>query len=310
MKIIIYGAGVLGSYLAHALVRGGNDVTMLARGTRIEELENNGLVIRHALQRKTTVDRVHVISTLRPDDIYDLIFAVLPYSDLPAVLPALAENQSRHLVLVGNNPDARAIQQYLKDNNAVDKQIAFGFQLSGGRRENGRIINVSGGGRMEIGGLDGELTWRPLLEAAFQHASYKLAFSEQIDAWLKSHIIPVLGISYATCAGNGNLQKATGDKKLLKQIIGALDEGYRVLETLGYPLIPARQAQFIRQRRRLLSLLIKIYAMTPLPGLVDPMTQLDEAIALQHAFNELKQKANIQTPNWDALESYLTRVQG
>jgi 2-dehydropantoate 2-reductase len=29
MRVLIYGAGVLGSYLAHALVRGGNDVTIL-----------------------------------------------------------------------------------------------------------------------------------------------------------------------------------------------------------------------------------------------------------------------------------------
>ncbi|WP_419891048.1 ketopantoate reductase family protein [Paenibacillus xylanexedens] len=32
MKILVYGAGVLGSQLAHVLVRGGNDVTVLARG--------------------------------------------------------------------------------------------------------------------------------------------------------------------------------------------------------------------------------------------------------------------------------------
>jgi len=30
MKILVYGAGVLGSYLAHVLVRGGNDVFLLA----------------------------------------------------------------------------------------------------------------------------------------------------------------------------------------------------------------------------------------------------------------------------------------
>lgn len=37
MKILVYGAGVLGSQLAQVLVRGGNDVTILARGKRAEE---------------------------------------------------------------------------------------------------------------------------------------------------------------------------------------------------------------------------------------------------------------------------------
>jgi hypothetical protein len=33
------------------------------------------------------------------------------------------------------------------------------------------------------------------------------------------------------------------------------------------------------------------------------MTFLDENTALTKAFDELKQKVNIPTPNWDALES-------
>ncbi|MBA2681740.1 MAG: ketopantoate reductase family protein [Ktedonobacteraceae bacterium] len=308
MKILIYGAGVLGSYLAHALVRGGNDVTMLARGRRVEELTSDGIVIRHYLQRKTTVDKVQVIRTLRSDDVYDLLFVVMQYSDLQAILPALADNQSRHLVLVGNNADASVIQQYLKENSPVEKQVAFGFQYSGGRRENGRIICVRGGGRMDIGGLDGDLSWRPLLEKAFEKVNYKLVFSETIDAWLKSHIVPVLVLCYATYAGDGDLRKAVGDKKLLNQIMGALDEGYQVLETLGYPITPTSQAHFVRTRRRMVSLLLKIYVVTPFTRLVDPMSQVDETFALNHAFNDLKQKAHISTPNWDVLENYLPRV--
>ena len=79
MKILIYGAGVQGSYLAHVLVRGGNEVTILARGKRFEELKKDGIVIRHYLQLKTTVDKVNIISKLLPDDIYDLIFVVMQY---------------------------------------------------------------------------------------------------------------------------------------------------------------------------------------------------------------------------------------
>ena len=54
MKILIYGAGVQGSYLAHALIRGGNDVTVLARGRRLDKLKKDGIVIRHYFQHKTT----------------------------------------------------------------------------------------------------------------------------------------------------------------------------------------------------------------------------------------------------------------
>lgn len=32
MKVLVYGSGVIGSYLSHVLCTAGNDVTMLARG--------------------------------------------------------------------------------------------------------------------------------------------------------------------------------------------------------------------------------------------------------------------------------------
>lgn len=36
----------------------------------------------------------------------DLIFVVMKYTDFPAILPILAKNRSRNILLVGNNTDA------------------------------------------------------------------------------------------------------------------------------------------------------------------------------------------------------------
>lgn len=38
MKILVYGAGVMGCELAHVLMEGNNDVTLLARGSWKEVL--------------------------------------------------------------------------------------------------------------------------------------------------------------------------------------------------------------------------------------------------------------------------------
>ncbi|QBD75988.1 ketopantoate reductase family protein [Ktedonosporobacter rubrisoli] len=308
MKILVYGAGVQASYLAHVLIRGGNDVTVLARGKRSEELQKDGIVIRHYLQCKTTVDSVNVISTLEPDDVYDLIFVSMMYSDFPAVLPILAHNQSRHIVLVGNNANAESMQQYLKENSATEKKVIFGFQTNGGRRENGRVINIRfGSGHMDLGTLDGDRSWRPLLERAFVHTSYKLGFAENIDAWLKSHMVLILALHGVMSAYEGNLGKAASDKKRLNQVIAALDEGHRILETLGYPIIPAAQAQLVR-RRPLVYLFLKIFTVTPIASIIYKQptpAQLAEYRALYHDFASLKQKASLATPNWDALTRHI-----
>ncbi|WP_364145253.1 ketopantoate reductase family protein [Paenibacillus sp. LPE1-1-1.1] len=174
MKILVYGAEVLGSYLAHALVRGGNDVTVLARGKRAEQLKKDGIVIRHYFQLKNTIDEVKVIHGLQPDDLYDLVFVVMKYNDFPSVLPILAENQSQNIILVGNNADAHGMQNFLHEKSIVKKNVIFGFQLSGGlREESGRIICIRGGGQLLLGGLDGEILIKPLLENAFKQVKYK-----------------------------------------------------------------------------------------------------------------------------------------
>ena len=46
MKILVYGAGVLGCNLARNLFRAGKDVTLLARGNWAEEIRRNGLQIK------------------------------------------------------------------------------------------------------------------------------------------------------------------------------------------------------------------------------------------------------------------------
>ncbi|MCM1345435.1 MAG: NAD-binding protein, partial [Muribaculaceae bacterium] len=104
MKLLVYGAGVIGCELAHVLTKGGNDVTLLARGDWKDTLEKRGLVIRHYLQRETTTDKVKVIGCLNPDDEYDIIFVVMQADQVPDVLPAIAANVSRYVVFIGNNP--------------------------------------------------------------------------------------------------------------------------------------------------------------------------------------------------------------
>ena len=65
MKILVYGAGVIGCELAHELCQGGNDVTILARGKWQETIQQNGLIIRHYGQLRTTTDSIKTIELLK-----------------------------------------------------------------------------------------------------------------------------------------------------------------------------------------------------------------------------------------------------
>ncbi len=103
MKVLVYGSGVIGSYLAHVLCSAGNDVTMLARGRWKEQLETHGLRIRHHLQRRETLDHPKVIGDISEADVYDAVFTVMPYNKIGAILEPLAAVRAPLVVLVGNN---------------------------------------------------------------------------------------------------------------------------------------------------------------------------------------------------------------
>jgi len=305
MKILVYGAGVLGSQLAHVLVRGGNDVTVLARGKRAEELEKDGVVIRHMFQFKTTVDPVRVTRTLEVDDQYDLIFVVMKYNDFPSVLPILADNQSSNIVIVGNNADARSMQNFLEANSKVAKQVAFGFQVSGGKREKDRMLSIGGGnGQMVIGSLDGDINFKPLLDQAFQHVKYKLNVLNDIDAWLKSHIVPILMLNAVSFNEKRELIKLDGNRKQIQHMIRGMDEGFSVLEAMGITIIPEIQAKMIRKHKRMLYLLLKIYSMLPVHKLV--AGSFGEIESLNQAFTDWKKTTGIPTPHWDVLKRDFT----
>ncbi|MFS0559443.1 2-dehydropantoate 2-reductase N-terminal domain-containing protein [Terribacillus sp. 179-K 1B1 HS] len=305
MKVLVYGAGVLGSYLAHALVRGGNDVSVLARGKRYKQLKEDGIVIRHHFQRKNTVDAVNVIDQLQPQDHYDLIFVVMKYNQFPSVLPILAENISDNIVLVGNNADAASMQTFLNENSKVKKNMAFGFQLSGGMREDsGRIIAIHGRGQMVIGGLDGDIPFKSALEQTFKNAKYKLSFNENIDAWLKSHMVPIAAMNAIHYMNNFDFHKIAKDKNALMQMISVMDEGFMILEELGYRIDPAFQVKTVRNHRIFAYHGLKIFHKLPVTKLIEG--SFSEINALFEKFDELKKAVNISTPNWDALKKQST----
>ena len=70
MKILIFGAGVLGCNLARNLFRAGKDVTLLARGNWAEEIQTNGLRIKDKFSPRVSVSLVPTVTELRPEDTY------------------------------------------------------------------------------------------------------------------------------------------------------------------------------------------------------------------------------------------------
>lgn len=89
MKILFYGAGVIGSLYAAKLQEAGNPVTVLARGMRPAAIVQHGIVLEHARTGARTATRIDVVQELKPDDAYDIAVVAVRKTDVDGVLPVL-----------------------------------------------------------------------------------------------------------------------------------------------------------------------------------------------------------------------------
>lgn len=145
MKVLVYGAGVIGCYLTHVLCEAGHDVTLLARGNWKAVLETKGLTIRHHLQRRTTTDHPHIVGQIDFSQHYDTVFSVMSYHQVGAILDDLAAVDADTVVLVGNNLSAPDMERYLKAHSRTEKQflLASNSPPESGKR---RTPSVNGRG--------------------------------------------------------------------------------------------------------------------------------------------------------------------
>jgi ketopantoate reductase len=243
-KILVYGAGPLGSLFAARLQEGGNDVSILARGQRLDNLRQHGVVLVDVQTKAQTVTRVNVVEELASDDAYDLVLVIMRKNHALQVLPVLAANQRTPNVLFLSN-NAAGPDAYVE---ALGKErVLIGFPNSAGYRE-GRTIHCLTGTQddpafVPFGEVDGRITERTLQVARLLESApgFGAEIRTDMDAWLKYHVallFPSLAPAlYAAGVDNYRLART---RDLVVQAIRAMREGFRVLRSLGLPVTPSK----------------------------------------------------------------------
>ena len=160
MKIVIAGAGALGSFYGGLLTRAGHDVTFLARGGTFEALSARGLTVTSALAGEFQTP-VQVVRTAVDLDTPDLIFFSVKSFDLDPMADAIAP-------IVGPETILLAVQNGVSHPGRLrahfpEALIAPGIvYVSANVPSPGVVVQPGGPGRVRLGGETGEL--RALLE--------------------------------------------------------------------------------------------------------------------------------------------------
>lgn len=296
MKILIIGAGVVGSNLAHS-IKNGNDVTILARGKNYENLKNNGLIIKHKLGSKT-VDHFKIINILAENDIYDVIFIVSRYSSLDNIVPIIENNKSKNIVFVGNNITA---EKYM---NIKNKNVLFAFFMAAGKKCDDYINSICLN-KIEIGRTDGKDSSNEFIKSIFKETKIKVIIENKMNDYLKSHACAVLPLVFASYKVNGNLKLLKKDKEYSLLIMDAIIEGYNVLKELGYEILPQGEYEDCVNKKNLCAFIYR-FMFSNFIGKVcisdHAMSAKEEFILLENEFEKLKEKAKVETKVYDKLK--------
>ena len=243
MKILVYGAGVIGSIFAGKLAKKGYNITVLARGNRFREIIENGIVLKNSLNNKLDTINIKVIDTLNENDIYDYIIVAVQNNQTNDILPVLEKNKSQNIVFVVNNP--LGYKHWIKIIGY--ERIMIGFPSAGGERINGVVNYFIGKGIVKLfqsttfGELNGKKTERlKKLYSVFKKSGFSPSINNKMDWWQKTHLSIVLPIAKALYRYQSNNYELAKSYETLRNMVLATRELFSVLKSNNIKITPRK----------------------------------------------------------------------
>ena len=310
MKILVYGAGNIGCIYAAKLSNAGHDTTILARAHRKTHLEQHGIVLQGFGTGTESIVKIKTTDRLNPHDTYDLVLVVLPKQAVDEVLPILATNQNTpNVMFFGNN--AAGDKAMIAALNR--KRVLLGFPGAAGIKHGNAIRYLIMSAREQpttIGEIDGSKSTRILeIREVFKSAGFPVSVSNNIDAWLKTHVAEIVPTANALYMAGTNIEELRRNREIIRLMLRAIREGYRVLLALGIPITPSSHRVFrwipefllipvMRGKLNDDALNIKIG---------HAKAARDEMKAISDEFHELVHQSGIETPAINQLRKYLDK---
>lgn len=226
------GAGVIGSLYALRFIQTGMDVTIMARGSRLQELKKNGL----RFNEKGTIKSVsaNLIETLDNDDIYDFIFVPVRYDQMIPALESIKNNGSENIVTLTNTigyDDWIAL---------VGDRLIPGFPGAGGDIKDG-VLSAQFGKKVQgtiFGEINGEKTERiKHLTEIFDAANLPYEVSENILAFHLSHAAFAATIKHFYTQEGIMDAKTAKKRRVLLGVASSMKENVQLLEQAGIPIL-------------------------------------------------------------------------
>ena len=249
MRILVLGAGVIGSVYAGRLVRAGHDVVLLARGARLVDLQSRGLVLHDAELGDHSVVAVPSVGELAADDRFDLVLVPVRAGQLRSTLPVLTGMTDGSDVLFFGNTAGKQGELTA----ALGSRALFGFPAAGGVRD-GPVVRyvLIRQQKTMLGEPDGSTSARvKLLKGVLEGAGFPTLISADIDSWLVGHAAFVVPIAFALYRVGSAPAALAADAATMHLMVSATRQAFTALRAHGNAEIPMNLRALYRLPTRL-----------------------------------------------------------
>lgn len=236
MRILVLGAGVIGSVYAGKLLQAGHDVVLLARGRRLTDLRTSGLVLEDSESGQRLELPVPVFQSPEADQRYDLVLVAVRAEQLPATLPVLMGiNDGPDVLFFGNIAGhGPALIE------ALGQRAVFGFPAAGGFLD-GAVVRyvLIGQQRTTIGEPSGATSSRVRrLQTMFSGAGFQTTITANVDGWLLGHAAFVVPMAFALYRVDTDAGRLAHDAATLRLMVRATRQAFQALRATGIGEIP------------------------------------------------------------------------
>jgi len=230
MRIAILGTGPIGSTFALHLARAGHDVTAIARGKRLEQLQADQGIVTVDGERAA----VKVSPTLDPAVPFDLVLVTVLATGVGAVLPALKASAAKTVMFMFNTFESHAPLR-----EAVGSaRFAFGFPAVLATLPEGKLQSqVFSRGQVTI---STDTAWAQ----RFTEAGIYTEVQADMESWLRTHAVLIAAISSVALIAYARGGGVTGAEARTHAL--ALQEGFALVRRLGNTVTPVAMGLLAR----------------------------------------------------------------
>jgi 2-dehydropantoate 2-reductase len=275
MKMLIVGAGVIGTVYGAHIAAAGNQVSVLSHGRRTEEVAAGGLRARDVLSGGRADADAEVVPDARGD--YDVVLVAVRRDQLASAFAALAALAGKPaVVFFGNNPSGRAA---IPDDVPGDVYLGFpgvGGVMAGGAAGYVRIRQqptaLPRASDPRLDGLEATLSGRGL---AVQRVT-------GMDGWLAYHAAFVACVAAALYRCGTDPVRLAADRATLTLMCRAITGAFAGLRADGTAGLPRNLA--VLHSPALRAVAVRYWART----MRSPMGELAFAAHSRHAEPEMR----------------------